>query len=148
MIDQKNFALLRWFKVYCFTSAQDVFQKSIARSLCVYSRSLSGRPGSRKNGLFFADCTEDGSINPKQDLLEYCKIELLPISLGNATFGCFIVGRASRLPSNDLPKQARRPRYIKAQKQAAFGIIPKHQRCAVTGINAGCIFFFGNGIGF
>jgi len=41
---------------------------------------------------------------------------LLSISLGNATFGGFIVGRASRLPSNDLPTQARRPRYIQKSK--------------------------------
>jgi len=38
------------------------------------------------------------------------------MSLGNATFGGFIVGRASRLPSNDLPTQARRPRYIQKSK--------------------------------
>jgi hypothetical protein len=43
---------------------------------------------------------------------------LIPISLGNATFGGFIVGRASRLPSNDLRSQARRLRYIqKSQSQ-------------------------------
>jgi hypothetical protein len=41
---------------------------------------------------------------------------LIPISLGNATFGGFIVGRASRLPSKDLPTQARRPRYIQKSK--------------------------------
>jgi hypothetical protein len=35
-----------------------------------------------------------------------------PMSFGNATFGGFIVGWASRLPSNDLRSQARRPRYI------------------------------------
>jgi hypothetical protein len=47
------------------------------------------------------------------------------MSFGNATFGGFIVGQASRLPSNDLRSQARRPRYIqKVQKQAAFGITP------------------------
>jgi hypothetical protein len=40
----------------------------------------------------------------------------IPISLGNATFGGFIVGRASHLPSNDLPSQARRPRYIQKSK--------------------------------
>jgi hypothetical protein len=45
------------------------------------------------------------------------------MSFGNATFGVFIVGQASRLPSNDLRSQARRPRYIqKLQKQATFGI--------------------------
>ena len=38
------------------------------------------------------------------------------MSLGNATFRSFIVGRASRLPSNDLPTQARRPRYIQKTK--------------------------------
>jgi hypothetical protein len=38
------------------------------------------------------------------------------MSLGNATFGGFIVGRASRLPSKDLPTQARRPRYIQKSK--------------------------------
>jgi hypothetical protein len=38
------------------------------------------------------------------------------MSLGNATFGGFIVGQASRLPSNDLPTQARRPRYIQKSK--------------------------------
>ena len=42
--------------------------------------------------------------------------ELIPMSLGNATFGGFNVGRASRLPSNDLPTQARRPRYIQKTK--------------------------------
>jgi len=45
------------------------------------------------------------------------------MSFGNATFGGFMVERASRLPSNDLPTQARRPRYhSEVQKQAAFGI--------------------------
>jgi hypothetical protein len=34
------------------------------------------------------------------------------MSFGKATFGDFIVGQASRLPSNDLRSQARRPRYI------------------------------------
>jgi len=38
------------------------------------------------------------------------------MSLGNATFGGFFVGRASRLPSNDLPTQARRPRNIQKSK--------------------------------
>jgi hypothetical protein len=33
-----------------------------------------------------------------------------------ATFGVFIVGQASRLPSNDLPTQARRLRYIQQSK--------------------------------
>jgi hypothetical protein len=41
---------------------------------------------------------------------------LIPISLGNATFGGFIVGRVSRLPSKDLPTQARRPPYIQKSK--------------------------------
>jgi hypothetical protein len=48
---------------------------------------------------------------------------VIPISLGNATFGGFITGRAYCLPSNDLRSQARRPRYIQnVQKQAAFVI--------------------------
>jgi hypothetical protein len=35
----------------------------------------------------------------------------------------FPVGQASRLPSNDLPAQARRPRYIpEVQKRLDFGI--------------------------
>ena len=34
------------------------------------------------------------------------------MSLGNATFGGFIIGRESCLPTNDFPTQARRPRYI------------------------------------
>jgi hypothetical protein len=48
------------------------------------------------------------------------------MSLGNATFGGFIVGQAPRLPSNDLPTQAsglepaprkaRRPSYIQKFK--------------------------------
>ncbi len=38
------------------------------------------------------------------------------MSLGNATFGGFIVGRVSRLLLNDLPTQARRPRYIQKSK--------------------------------
>jgi hypothetical protein len=51
------------------------------------------------------------------------KSSLIPMSLGNPTFGGFVVGRVSRLPSNDLPTQARRLRYIqKSKKQAAFGI--------------------------
>ena len=41
---------------------------------------------------------------------------LIPTSLGNATFEGFVVARASRLPSNDLPTQARRPRYIQKSK--------------------------------
>jgi hypothetical protein len=42
---------------------------------------------------------------------------VIPMALGNATFGGFMVGRVSRLPSNDLPTQARRLRYI----QPKFG---------------------------
>jgi len=38
------------------------------------------------------------------------------MSLGNPTFGGFVVGRASHLPSNDLPTQARRPRYTQKTK--------------------------------
>jgi hypothetical protein len=48
---------------------------------------------------------------------------LIPISLGNATFGGFIVGRASRLPTNDLPTQARRPRYIQKSKSKLLFLI-------------------------
>jgi hypothetical protein len=53
------------------------------------------------------------------------------MSLGNATFGGFMVGRASRLPSNDLPTLASAlesetpAHHSEVQKQAAFGIIPK-----------------------
>jgi hypothetical protein len=48
------------------------------------------------------------------------------MSLGNPTFDRFVVGRAFRLPLNDLPTQAGRLRYISdVQKQAAFGIIPQ-----------------------
>jgi hypothetical protein len=38
------------------------------------------------------------------------------MSLGNAAFGDFIVGRMYRLPSNNLPTQARRSRYIQKSK--------------------------------
>ena len=38
------------------------------------------------------------------------------MSLGTSTFDCWSVGRASRLPSNDLRTPARRPRYIQKSK--------------------------------
>ena len=38
------------------------------------------------------------------------------MSLGNLTFDRFVVGRASRLPLNDLPTQARCPRYNQKSK--------------------------------
>jgi hypothetical protein len=49
------------------------------------------------------------------------------MSLGNATFGGFIVGRASRLPSNDLPTQARRPRYIQKSKSKLPLVLHLHK---------------------
>jgi len=44
-------------------------------------------------------------------------------ALRNSTLGCFIVGRASRLPLNKLRSQAGRPRHFrKVQKRTSFGI--------------------------
>ena len=48
---------------------------------------------------------------------------IIPMSLGNATFESFIIGRASRLSSNDLPTQARRPRYIQKFKSKLLLVI-------------------------
>ena len=42
------------------------------------------------------------------------------MSPGNATFRSFMVVRASRLPLNDLPTQARRPRYIQKSNSKLF----------------------------
>jgi hypothetical protein len=45
------------------------------------------------------------------------------IALRNSTLGCFIVGRASRLPWNGLRSQAGRPRHFRnVQKRTSFGI--------------------------
>jgi len=47
------------------------------------------------------------------------------MSRGNATFGGFILGRSSRLPSNDLPTQARRPRYIQKSKSQLLLVLKR-----------------------
>ena len=65
-------------------------------------------------------------------LRNHAKCQLIPKSLGNATFGGFMVGRASRLTSNNLPTQARRPRYIQKSKSKRVSPIRRHRLSAAV----------------
>jgi hypothetical protein len=89
--------------------------------------SLSGT-GARENGLPILWQTHQPAKHPSRKSL----FGLIPISLGNATFGGFIVGRASRLPSNDLRSQARRPRYIQKSKSKLLLVLQQNNAIGIS----------------